>query len=122
MDFDAKGTKEASICHKCYKKIRSGAIGSLIFGVIALIMGFRDFAHDDLIVKILTLPLILLGFFLLIEGLIALIKPSPEAYILEGIAFILVGLWNIFIGVLSLIFARFRLSLSFWGFGRLFLE
>lgn len=103
MDFEAKGINEAAVCHKCYKKIKGGAIGSLIFGVIALFMGLADLSQNDMIVKFFSLLLMLLGLFLLIEGLIALVKPSPEAYILEGVAFILVGLWNVFIGVLSLI-------------------
>lgn len=117
MDFKAKGLKEAGVCHKCYKKIKSGAVGSLIFGAIAMFMGFGDFSEADIIVKFFSLLLMLLGLFLLVEGLIALIKPSPEAYILEGIAFILVGLWNVFVGVLSLIVGQpqaFFIILGVW--------
>ncbi len=117
MDFGTKGINEAAVCHKCYKKIKGGAIGSLIFGVMALFMGFGDFSETDVIVKFFSLLLMLLGLFLVIEGLIALIKPSPEAYILEGVAFILVGLWNLFIGVLSLIVGQvqaFFIILGIW--------
>ena len=117
MDFEAKGINEAAVCHKCYKRIKSGAVGSLIFGAIAVFMGLGDFAATEIIVKFFSLLLMLLGIFLLVEGLIALIKPSPEAYILEGVAFILVGLWNVFIGVLSLIVGEaqaFFIILGVW--------
>ena len=106
MDYTYQQLTLAAVCNKNLKKIKSGATGSLIFGVLAIYLGLQDIGHSNIIVKFFAGLLLLLGLFLSIEGLIALIKPSPGTYRLEGIGFMLVGAWNIFIGVLSLIGGR----------------
>lgn len=83
--------------YRLYKnKIKDGAIGSILFGIIAVGMGIYFF-------NIINLILIPIGLFLLTCGIWAIINPSPTSLVFDGIALIIMGLWNIFIALLGVV-------------------
>lgn len=81
-------------------RIKKEAIGSIIFGIIAVGTGIFFF-------NIFNLILMSIGLFLLTCGIWAITNPSPTSLILNGIALIIVGLWNILIPVLEMVFGNF---------------
>lgn len=73
------------------KRVRGGeAVGSIIFGAIALIVGLAGMQQH-----FLSGILALLGLFLLVEGIWIVSAPNPLGILIDGIALISVGLWNI---------------------------
>jgi hypothetical protein len=76
------------------KTLFPGAVGSIVFGGLALSVGAPAFAED-----MVSTLLALLGAFLVIEGNLVLVLGSPKLLIVEGIAILLVGATNIFITV-----------------------
>jgi membrane-bound ClpP family serine protease len=72
------------------KALRPAGVGSIIFGLIAMAMGFA--AMDENPINAL---LGIIGIFLLVEGIWILAVPSPVGMIVDGIALLIVGLWNI---------------------------
>lgn len=78
-------------------RLSSAAIGSILFGIFALFWGFSSMGGGPL-----NVILVLLGFFLLAEGIWVLAAPSPVAMVVDGIALICLGVWNILITLLSL--------------------
>lgn len=99
-------TKIAAYLH-LKKGTRPGAIGSIIFGVIAVITGVAMLSENPV-----NGILIVIGIFLLIEGIVVLAMPSPAGLILEGIGMWMVGLWNF--GLTILEFAT-GAGWSLWG-------
>jgi hypothetical protein len=79
------------------KQLRSAAWGSLIFGVIAMGIGTYSIADNPL-----NGVLVLIGLFLLIEGTWLLKAPKPVGLIVDGIALLIVGVWNIAVTLLNL--------------------
>ena len=115
MDYTYEQLKLAAICNNSLNSIRDSAIGSIIFGILAILLGLNEFNHpDNIVIKFFGGLLFLLGVFLATEGLIALLKPSPGTYRLQAIGFILVGSWNILIGIMG--FMEGSCSGIFFGF------
>ena len=79
-----------------HKRLRTSGIGSVFFGVIAIAIGVKMLRFSDL-----NLILVGIGVFLLIEGLWLIVRPAPIGVILDGIALILVGTWNIAVQILN---------------------
>lgn len=79
------------------KRMKTVAIGALIFGTIAVGQGaslFEDYPINGI--------LVLIGLFLLIDGSWLLVSPKPEGIIMHGVALFIVGLWNIGLTILAL--------------------
>ncbi len=72
------------------KKLRWGAIGSIIFGALIL-LGFVSYPSADLV----NLIFLAVGLFIFIEGIWLLVDPKPTGLIIEGIILLALGIWNI---------------------------
>ncbi len=72
------------------KNLKWPAIGSIIWGLIAIGAGFGSI-EDSSIYVILGL----IGAFLLVEGIWLIRAPSPRGMIVDGIALCILGVWNI---------------------------
>jgi hypothetical protein len=79
------------------KKLRQAGIGSFVFGILALIIGGIMLPEN-----LLNLLLILIGLLLLGVGIWNWISPTAEGIIVDGIALLIVALWNIGITLLQL--------------------
>ena len=77
-------------------KLKGPAIGSIIFGIIAILGALVT-------LNLITPVLLLIGFFLLVEGIWVLVSPQPKGFILEAIVFALVGIFNIGISILEIL-------------------
>ena len=73
------------------KSLRQSGGWSVAWGVLSMATGTLLFAANPLLA---ILP-VLLGFFLCAEGLWLLVAPSPAGLIIDGIALMLLGLWNL---------------------------
>jgi hypothetical protein len=76
--------------HVIRKKLKQSAIGSLIFGALAVFIGVMLINES-----ILNLLLIVIGILLLAVGIINLIRPTPEGIIIDGTSLLIVAVWNI---------------------------
>ncbi|MFH1422964.1 MAG: hypothetical protein ABIH42_09675 [Planctomycetota bacterium] len=76
------------------KNLTSSSIASLIFGVIAIVMGVYSIEEN-----MLNVLLFLIGGFLLTTGIWNIAHPTPAGVILDSAAIISVGLWNLFITI-----------------------
>lgn len=76
------------------KHMRGSGIGSIIWGIINCAVGFGNARENSL-----NLILGLIGLFLVFEGIYLLISLNPKGLIADGLAFMGVGLWNIFITI-----------------------
>lgn len=74
------------------KTLRAGAIGSLIFGALALISG---------VIPPLDLILAAVGLMLVGTGLWNIVAPRPTGIIIDGLSLMLVGVYNLLGVVLS---------------------
>jgi len=72
------------------KSLKPAGIGSLIFGALAVWAGWVDWGADPF-----SLALLLLGLLLLSTGLWQTFSPRPKGLISNGIALILVGIYNV---------------------------
>ena len=105
------------------KSLRTGGIGSILFGVIAMAVGFGSM-NDNPVNAILGF----IGVLLFIEGIWLVSDPKPVGMIVDGIALMILGIWNIIItlantasGGGSGIFAVLGVWQIIWGiqsFGR----
>ena len=76
--------------------LRPAGIGSILFGVIAVGVGASTLREQPL-----NGVLLLLGLFLLGEGIWIVASPSPAGMIVDGIALIALGGWNILVTVVN---------------------
>lgn len=74
------------------KSLRPAGVWSILFGLVAVVMGF-----GGMNVAPLKAVLGLIGIFLLLEGLWIVFDPRPGGLIADGFALIILGLWNILI-------------------------
>lgn len=85
------------------KTLRHGAVGCLAFGVLALVGGTLGASES-----FLALILLALGALLVIDGVLALARPSSTGLILHGVCFAAIGIWNIGVTLLSLAAVGFQ--------------
>ena len=81
------------------KTLKPAGIGSMVFGAIAMAMGFGGMEEN-----LLNAILGLLGLFLLVEGIWIYFAPTLKGLILDGIALLIIGFWNILITIADLAF------------------
>ncbi len=84
-----KGRKQEETPAQILKGLKTGGIGSIVFGVIAIALGLAT-AKDSPV----NAGLAVIGIFLLIEGIWLLVSPQPAGLIVDGIALIILGIWN----------------------------
>ena len=72
------------------KSFKGAAIGSIIFGLIAIGMGF-GFAGENPI----NIVLGVIGILLVVEGAWLIRTSNPKGLIVDGIAICILGTWNI---------------------------
>ena len=102
------------------KTLRSDGIGSIVFGVIAIGMGLSGMKDNPL-----NIYLALIGCFLTLEGIWLVSAPVPIGMIVDGIALLILGIWNILVAISNTstgslsghgLFAYLGLWQIVWGF------
>jgi hypothetical protein len=76
------------------KTLRPAGIGSIVFGLIAIATGFGGTEANPI-----NAVLGLIGLFLLLEGIWIVSAPKPGGMIVDGIALLILGLWNIIVTI-----------------------
>ncbi|MGH9455604.1 MAG: hypothetical protein ACRD2O_16720, partial [Terriglobia bacterium] len=84
--------RTACIYRVLRRMLRIGGIESVIFGLWALARGTSLLPANPL-----GDGLTLIGLFMLLEGIWILAAPGPTGIVLEGITFVVAGLWNLLI-------------------------
>jgi hypothetical protein len=84
--------------HTARRSLRRMGWGGIVFGIINLGLGIAFTVNLGPI----NLVLALIGLFLVASGVWCLVLPGAEGVISNGIALILVGLWNIAVTLLNL--------------------
>lgn len=79
------------------KMLRPAAIGSILFGIIAVVMGVQT-AHANSLNTILAF----IGVILILEGIWCAVAPQPLGLVVDGIVLIVLGAWNGFITIENL--------------------
>lgn len=74
------------------KTLRPAGIGSIVFGLVAKGTGFGGMEANPI-----NAILGLIGIFLFVEGIWIVAAPTPAGMIVDGIALIILGIWNIII-------------------------
>jgi PKD repeat protein len=97
------------------RKSRTMGIGSIVFGTINSVLGIATIRENPL-----NWILLLLGLSLLAEGFWICIKPSPMGFLIDGVFFFVVGLWNIVVSTYNLqqyyaALARYYSSYYYYG-------
>jgi hypothetical protein len=82
------------------KTLRPNGIGGIIFGALAIVGGIASIPVNPV-----NILLVLVGAFLFVSGVFVVAVPKPSGLITEGVAFIIVGVWNIFVTILNIIAA-----------------
>ncbi len=72
------------------KTLRPRGIGSVIWGLIAIALGLAGMDASRL-----NMILAAIGVFLIIEGIWVLVAPAPVGMIIDGIALLLLAIWNL---------------------------
>ena len=77
--------------------LRGAGIGSIVFGVIAIGLGAYSIQENPV-----NAILLLLGVLLLAEGIWIVTAPSPAGMVVDGVALLLLGLWNLFVSLANM--------------------
>ncbi len=85
-------------CRAVRKTLRQAGWAGIFFGGLALLTALPFPALD-----FFTLLFISLAILLLADGILNLAMPTPGGVILDGMVFLTVGAWNIFITVLDML-------------------
>ncbi len=95
--YELSELKKVADTRMIQKILRPAGIGSLVFGLIAIFMGLQG-AKDMPINSLLAL----IGVMLFFEGAWCVIDPRPVGLVVDGIALIILGVWNIIITIVNL--------------------
>ncbi|MDD5542985.1 MAG: hypothetical protein PHX83_07395 [Acidobacteriia bacterium] len=76
------------------KLLRPAGIGSVVFGIVAIALGSSMMSENPI-----NAILAVIGVFLLIEGVWVMAAPAPAGMIVDGIALIVLGIWNIIVTI-----------------------
>ncbi|MDQ1351860.1 MAG: hypothetical protein QG657_2166 [Acidobacteriota bacterium] len=87
--FELVELKKAVDTRLIKKMLRPAAIGSIVFGIIAVVTG-SSFAHGNPINVILAF----IGIILILEGAWCAVAPQPMGLVVDGIVLIILGVWN----------------------------
>jgi len=108
---DCSQLQSVSNYSRIRKALKAAGGGNVVFGIIAIVMGF-GLMEDNPVNAILGV----IGLFLLVEGIWIFYFPRPSGMIVDSIAFVIVGVWNILITIVNL---RLRGGDGFIFFGAL---
>jgi len=95
--YELSELKTAADTRMIQKILRPAGIGSIVFGLIAIFMGLQG-AKDMPINSLLAL----IGVMLFFEGAWCVIDPRPVGMVVDGIALIILGVWNIIVTIVNL--------------------
>jgi len=93
-EHDITILQQASDYRTMRNTLRSGGIGSVVFGVIGIAFGVAAMEENPV-----NAILVAIGIGLVLEGLWVITMPSPADFIAEGLALMTVGAWNILITI-----------------------
>ena len=93
------------------EKLKSAGLWSIFLGLLAMAQGSAIAGTD----RTIGLTIGLIGLFLLVEGIWLRVAPTPIGLVLEGIALILLGIWNLLETVHGLITRRQMGVMGFIG-------
>jgi len=116
---DLRNLEGAAVAASVNAFLRSSGIGSLLFGAIATVMGFSMMEDNPI-----NLILALIGIGLFLEGLWLVIDPRPIGLIVDGLALIVLGVWNLAVTLGNAraggppLFAILGVFQIIWGFQR----
>jgi hypothetical protein len=96
--FDAEQLQRIADFHQERARLRILARGSMIWGGINTLIGGVALANHPI-----NIILVLIGLFLLAEGIWFSIKPSAFGILVDALALMVVGFWNLFIVALELL-------------------
>ena len=94
IDQSLRDWQQAANYRLAQRSLGGSWIGSLIFGGLAIWLGFTGLAINPL-----NVILLILGICLLTTGLVVLFTRRPWAIILESLGLIGIGVWNLFISM-----------------------
>ena len=83
---------QETVDYQTVRKSRTMGVASIIFGLLNSATGLMSLADNPLNM----IPL-LLGILLLVEGIWLCLKPSAAGFLVDGVLFILLGVWNIYV-------------------------
>lgn len=92
LQFAAKRYSEGSTL----STLRGAGIGSIVWGMVAVFLGF---SNAD--VHPLNAVLGVFGVVLIVEGIWVSIQRSAGCFIVDGIALIMLGIWNFFMTIVN---------------------
>jgi len=104
------------------KTLRPSGIASIVFGLIAVVMGIAMIEDNPV-----NGVLVVIGLLLAVEGVWLVSAPSPGGLIADGIALIVLGIWNLVVTVMSAsaaggsgfgVLGAFQIIWGFQRFGR----
>ncbi|MCX5653232.1 MAG: hypothetical protein NTY65_01055 [Planctomycetota bacterium] len=93
---DAEKIQRAANWRALRGLLRTGGIGSIIFGGVAIYLGLDALSEDGFDLNGI---LVAIGGFLVLEGIAVIALPRAPGLIAEGLALLLIGLWNFVIAV-----------------------
>ncbi len=76
------------------KTLKASGTGSIVFGLIAIVVGVMAMQHNPVNAILLGI-----GILLAVEGTWLVIAPAPAGIIVDGISLMLVGVWNIWVTI-----------------------
>ncbi len=116
--------RRALMFHGLARQLRGSGIGSVLFGVLAIAMGASTMGQVPI-----NGALIVLGILLIAEGVWVMAAPSAAGLVVDGLAVMTIGIWNIGISLAAiggssgdsltgrfLVFGILQLA---WGLGRM---
>ncbi|MEK7241240.1 MAG: hypothetical protein AAB048_00520, partial [Planctomycetota bacterium] len=101
------------------RRLKWAAIGSIVFGIIAIVMGVTTAGENPL-----NIGLAVIGGLLFAEGIWLLLTLRPVGLIVDGIMLCILGVWIIFISIynmtqgsggISPIFIPLGIFQIYWG-------
>jgi hypothetical protein len=89
-DQDIEGLKKYAVFRSAFRVPTASKIASIVFGIIALLLGFGSISANAL-----NIILVLIGGALLIEGVWLIIAPIYYGLLIDGILIAVIGVWNV---------------------------
>lgn len=91
-DKDIEGLMKYAEFRSAYKVSTASKIGSILFGIIGLLVGLVSISANAL-----NLILVVIGGTLLIEGIWLVAAPTYFGLLIDGILIAIIGVWNVII-------------------------
>ncbi len=96
LDEQLKQIQDVSEYRTAVKSIKTESGWVIFSGVLALLSGISGFGYDWL-----SYILCLMGIVLLITGIKVISNPTLKGLVTNGVLILIVGLWNIFFGIIN---------------------